>query len=1015
MLKHIKLILLILSLSVLTACGSGSTKTNYSAIDKIILYAKNSGNPKPTLKDYREAGVTGLENINLKELNDKVASLSPEDVDTVEELDAITASLGINIIPVARAGVDQSASFGTNINLSATASSDADGTITAWLWKESGATLSTSQSFSKNDFSVGIHNITLTVTDDDGATASDTVVVTITAPLPENHAPIANAGADQTGTLGDNITLDASASSDSDGTITAWLWKESGATLSTSQSFSKNDFSVGTHNITLTVTDDDGATASDTVVVTITNGETHTLFSIAPIADAETPEYIYFNNAEYVPADQDESGHYTSVTPSLIGASPVGRVVYTLSGADAEEFVINKKTGQVALDYKDFEHPTDANTDNSYEVTITATDEAGNSDSESWRVTITDIAGETVDKHIISLNGSSLMRVKAGSVFVDPGATVIPFDAGNNVSLKTVIYSNYTLDPELSNIDTNNPNDKTFHIIYRAEDTAHPELSAPEVSRTVIVEDVDDFASLGAITTIDVTATDSSQKTFSSTEEDYIQKALYYANEHGGGVVHFNSGIHYFKRQLVVYSDTTLEGTTVAGNITSTLKLMDYSIRKAWKNSALSFGNSHPLITNASGYDDNYQFIADKTESSSSNITIKDVIIDGNRERQRSWISAGSNNSIGVWFENTNGIHIDNIKLYNTLSDGIATINCSNMDVRNSTFRFMGHSALFIAETQNVVTDNLTIDVLSNSGIRFFGGSNFTISNNHIFCTTNGGNFAIQISNNYSSGNPVDNVLIENNIIRHTAIAGIALYTNTTSDIIQGVTIRNNIIYRAASVASNKAIFIAKEANERIHEGGSINIQHVKQIDINHNTIFNGQGSGIRLDNRFYIPDGTTQDWLNLEELDRMPKTASITNNVIVGNKVSSSYPEYSDAVAYGIEKRVAMYCGTNHNEECAGTTVTTANNLFALNEDGKVSSNITLNASDNGVFPGFVDAPLFNGDIREVSYYYDTETNLNLNLQGVGNPQVGASAALLQKSMDLYNEYKSFFTPLPE
>ena len=842
--KMLKLALLSLAIFLLIACGGSSDNSKKSAqvlaMEKIALYAKDSRNPAPTLKDYKDAGVVGLDNVDINKLNEKVASLTPEDVDTVEELNAIVEELLAN--------------------------------------------------------------------------------------NPPNK------------------------------------------------------------------------------------------FSISPIADVSVPEYTFFDDSGYIPEDKDEPGHYTSVTPKLIGAKPVGRVIYTVSGADAQEFILNPKTGVVSLDYKDFENPTDENKDNVYEVALTATDEAGNSDSKSWKVTITNVRGDTPTRHHIVMNGASLLRVKAGKKFIDPGVSVAAVDNGENVTLSSIIVSNYNLDPKLPNVDTNNPNDRVYHIIYSAEDSANEDLSAPQMSRTIIVEDGDKFDLLGKVVTAEVTGADNSKKEFSSLEEDYIQKALYYAKDHGGGIVHLSSGTHYFKRQLVIYSNTTLEGTLNNGKNTSTLKLMDFTIRKAWKNSALSFGNAYPLIVNGAANDEEFQYILDKSEDSSKNITIKNIVINGNRERQRSWISAGSNNSIGINLENASNINIDHILMLNTLSDGISTEACSNLKVTNSTFRFMGHSALFIVETWGVTTDNLTIDVLSNSGIRFFGGSDFNITNNHIFCTTNGGNYAIQISNNYSDGTPVDNVLIENNIIRHTAYAGIAIYTSTVDDVIKGVTIQNNIIYGTSSVVPNKPQFVEKEPNSRIHEGGGIDIQHVKELNINHNTIFNNQGSGIRLDNRFYIPDGTDEDWNNLIALDKMAgKKATITNNIIVGNEVSRDYPEYSDAVAFGIEKRVAMYCGANQNQECPGTSVTTSNNIFALNHNGKASSNITLNSSDNAEFPGFVNAPLFNHDIREISYYYNEESKPDFNLVGVDNPQVGAPKNILQKNLDTYDKYRSFFTPLPD
>ncbi len=94
-------------------------------------------------------------------------------------------------------------------------------------------------------------------------------VITFSTEAAANLAPVANAGADQTVTQGTSVTLDASASSDSDGTISSYSWAEGSTVLSTNSSFSKSDFSVGTHNITLTVTDDDGATSTDDVIVTV--------------------------------------------------------------------------------------------------------------------------------------------------------------------------------------------------------------------------------------------------------------------------------------------------------------------------------------------------------------------------------------------------------------------------------------------------------------------------------------------------------------------------------------------------------------------------------------------------------------------------------------------------------------------------------------------------------------------------------------------------------------------------
>ncbi len=84
--------------------------------------------------------------------------------------------------------------------------------------------------------------------------------------------PIANAGIDQTLTNGDDsesVTLDGSASSDPDGTIVSYIWTENGQQIATGVT-SQVTLTTGVHVITLTVTDNDGLTHSDEVVITIT-------------------------------------------------------------------------------------------------------------------------------------------------------------------------------------------------------------------------------------------------------------------------------------------------------------------------------------------------------------------------------------------------------------------------------------------------------------------------------------------------------------------------------------------------------------------------------------------------------------------------------------------------------------------------------------------------------------------------------------------------------------------------
>ena len=184
----------------------------------------------------------------------------------------------VNSLPVADAGVDQVVvDFGGDnseaVTLDGSGSSDSDGTIVSYKWYEGGSEIASGE-FAQALFSVGTHTVTLEVTDDDGVAASDTVMITVNGPV--NSPPVADAGVDQVvvdfgGDNSEAVTLDGSGSSDSDGTIVSYKWYEGGSEIASGE-FAQALFSVGTHTVTLEVTDDDGVAASDTVMITV-NGK----------------------------------------------------------------------------------------------------------------------------------------------------------------------------------------------------------------------------------------------------------------------------------------------------------------------------------------------------------------------------------------------------------------------------------------------------------------------------------------------------------------------------------------------------------------------------------------------------------------------------------------------------------------------------------------------------------------------------------------------------------------------
>jgi len=93
-----------------------------------------------------------------------------------------------------------------------------------------------------------------------------------------NEAPLADAGLDQEVPVNATVYLDASGSRDPDGSITSYDWSierpDGGPTSPRCDTCAQSEFQVekaGTYAVTVTVTDDDGATSTDTLYVEVSD------------------------------------------------------------------------------------------------------------------------------------------------------------------------------------------------------------------------------------------------------------------------------------------------------------------------------------------------------------------------------------------------------------------------------------------------------------------------------------------------------------------------------------------------------------------------------------------------------------------------------------------------------------------------------------------------------------------------------------------------------------------------
>ncbi len=145
-----------------------------------------------------------------------------------------------------------------------TGSKDSDGSVASYAWDFGDGQTGTGSKVDHTYGTGGTYTVTLTVTDDRGATGTTTKSVTV-APKP-NALPTA---AFTTQVNGLDVAVDGSGSSDIDGSISAYAWDFGDGSVATGAQKSHTYSAGGTYTVTLSVTDDRGATATKTASVTV--------------------------------------------------------------------------------------------------------------------------------------------------------------------------------------------------------------------------------------------------------------------------------------------------------------------------------------------------------------------------------------------------------------------------------------------------------------------------------------------------------------------------------------------------------------------------------------------------------------------------------------------------------------------------------------------------------------------------------------------------------------------------
>ncbi len=330
-----------------------------------------------------------------------------------------TVTVDVNDPPVAdTTGSDQlvhdyDRSGDEPVNLVGTGSTDSDGTITSYVWKEGATTLGTGETLTTT-LSLGIHTITLTVMDDDSVTDTDTVTVDV------NDPPVADANGPYRAEETNVIEFDGSGSFDSDGTIT-FYWDFGDGETDTGANPRHGYQEPGNYTVTLTVTDDDGATNTTTTWAESYN-------------DPPIIELIYPTGGEIL------DGTVTIEWFAIDNNYPqgIGIPIYLYyRPADGNQYdwrqINDVLTNNVDAMHGSYQWDTNSLSDGSYMVQIEALDNSGNiayDTSDPFTIGNGNAGVTVADVRILDITIDSPHWVKDGDI-VDITAAITGNDAGD--------------------------------------------------------------------------------------------------------------------------------------------------------------------------------------------------------------------------------------------------------------------------------------------------------------------------------------------------------------------------------------------------------------------------------------------------------------------------------------------------------------------------------------------------------------------------------------------------------
>lgn len=229
----------------------------------------------------------------------------------------------VNVAPVAHAGSNQTVVTGNEVTLNGSASSDVNDDKLTYAWSmvsaPAGFKLSANEVRAENATAVkptftpsmsGVYVFGLVVSDGKLSSPREVVTVIVT---PENLAPTANAGVDQSVTINTQVTLDGSASTDPNRDLLkhtwAWVSQPAGSNVTFDSATSpKPKFTPvldGAYVASLVVSDDKLNSAPDYVTVTVSRANAAPVAVAGPDQNVTTGATVTLNGTGSSDANSD--------------------------------------------------------------------------------------------------------------------------------------------------------------------------------------------------------------------------------------------------------------------------------------------------------------------------------------------------------------------------------------------------------------------------------------------------------------------------------------------------------------------------------------------------------------------------------------------------------------------------------------------------------------------------------------------------------------------------------------